>query len=431
MKTDSIYNVTKDGYINYGQYINNNRHIPLLFDGLKPSYRRTIYAALQVCGNQNKFVKSAQLTGYVIGNLHPHSSTAIYGVICQLVNAGIFEGQGSFGGSTVTGDVFEPAAERYTMVRLDSKWHSIFNELLPYVEWEDSYTGMKMPSYLPTPIPLVLLFGSLGIGFGTGNVTPNFGAKSLIKAFKTNNPYELYPAYKNITFDYNQSHFEDLWDKGYSVITYIPKVYRGSTPDCSDGIFVETDTRLLIPDLPLIKDKVSQGRLYTVDLTDESGDRLFIGKYPRIQENMDYYVNYIKENCKFQDTFRLFVTDGKTTRLISLKNWLEFTYTRYLGYINKMKESKINRLTREIRICNLIPRVGKLIVGNPEITESEVISNLSDANPSDVKACLGKPIRKLMKSDYSNEIASLNNQIDQVNAINPESYTMDILNRME
>lgn len=332
MEIKSIYDVTVDGYRGYGAYVNNNRHIPLIFDGLKPSYRRTIYGALVQCGSQNRFIKTANLAGYVIGNLHPHGDKSITGVISELVNAGIFEGQGNFGGATVLGDVFEAAAPRYTEVRVDPKWHSVFNELLPYVEWESSYNGTKMPSYLPTPIPLSLLIGSIGIGFGVGCLIPNFSAKSLIDAFKKDDPYELVPNYRDIKFDYNFCDFENMWSQGYATLSYIPNIYKGSAPDCRDGIYIRTDARFIVPNLPWIQDKVAAGRLFTRDESDLNGDVLFIGRYSSLREDMDAYVKYALDQCRVTEMYRLYVTDGTKVSLISLRNWIKFTYTRYLGY---------------------------------------------------------------------------------------------------
>lgn len=365
-----------------------------------------------------------------MGNLHPHG-TSIEGVIVQLVQIGILEGQGNFGGSTVTGDKFEPAASRYTEVRVDPLWHSIFSELMPFVDWEPSYIGVQMPSFLPTPIPISLLFGSLGIGFGIGCLIPNFSARSLIEAYLTDDPYKLAPNYNNITFNYAHCDFENMWIKGYANMAYLPTIRRGSTPDCSDGIFIETDNRFIVPNLPWVTQKVSEGRLFTRDESDGSGDRLFIGKYPKIQEGMNYWEAYCIQNTEYAETFRLYVTDGETTKLISLRDWIHFTYTRYLNYIEAMKSSRVAKLEREIRICELLPLVGACIHENPNADEwyiTDFIGNGTDIN--DVKACLSKPIRKLLKKEYGSEIESMKKSIIEVKSIDSKKYTMDILDKM-
>lgn len=88
-----------------------------------------------------------------------------------------------------------------------------------------------------------------------------------------------------------------------------------------------------------------------------------------------------------------------------------------------MKQSKINRISKEIRVLNLLPKIAKLIQDNPKISESEVISNFKDEQPADIKAGLSKPIRKLMRDDFSSEINSLNSQLESVKSIDPDEYT--------
>ena len=76
-----------EAYSEYGDYINKFRHIPKLEDGLKPVYKRVILGALEIASN--KKIKTATLSGYVCGPLHPHGSASINGVIAELVRAGI------------------------------------------------------------------------------------------------------------------------------------------------------------------------------------------------------------------------------------------------------------------------------------------------------------------------------------------------------
>jgi uncharacterized protein (DUF433 family) len=166
------------------------------------------------------------------------------------------------------------------------------------------------------------------------------------------------------------------------------------------------------------------------DESDESGDRIFIGRYSRIQEGMDGYVNYILNDSEVSEMYRLFVTDGKVTRLISLRNWISFTYHRYLGYIETMKQSKIKRIDKEIRVLSILPQIGDLISKNKNITENEICANFPDVSRDDIKASLAKPIRKLMQSEHTSEIEGLKNNRQKIESINAESYTLDILNKM-
>lgn len=57
----NIYDLTRDAYLEFGSYINNWRQLPQIIDGLKISYRRLLYSALQYPAG--KMIKSANLLG--------------------------------------------------------------------------------------------------------------------------------------------------------------------------------------------------------------------------------------------------------------------------------------------------------------------------------------------------------------------------------
>lgn len=86
-----IGTLVADNYFEYGKYVNWFRAIPAI-DGLKPVYRRILLAANDVASD--KLVKTAKLSGEVIGNWHPHGSASVEPVISYLVRRGLLIGQG-------------------------------------------------------------------------------------------------------------------------------------------------------------------------------------------------------------------------------------------------------------------------------------------------------------------------------------------------
>lgn len=56
-----IYDLTRNAYIEFGRHVNNWRQLPQIIDGLKISYRRLLYSALQF--PQGKMIKSVMLLG--------------------------------------------------------------------------------------------------------------------------------------------------------------------------------------------------------------------------------------------------------------------------------------------------------------------------------------------------------------------------------
>ena len=55
----------------FGDDVNKRRQLPLIYDGLKPAYRRLIYTALN---SGDKYTKVAAIVGNCIAKYHPHGS---------------------------------------------------------------------------------------------------------------------------------------------------------------------------------------------------------------------------------------------------------------------------------------------------------------------------------------------------------------------
>ena len=83
-----IGEVSRDCFLDFGNYINNQRHTAG-FDGCKPSYRRLIFASLQF--PKGKLIPSTTVISSV-ANYHPHSLTGIELLNSNLVHTGVFSG---------------------------------------------------------------------------------------------------------------------------------------------------------------------------------------------------------------------------------------------------------------------------------------------------------------------------------------------------
>ena len=145
----------------YGSYVVEDRAIPELRDGLKPSHRAMLYSALiegAVQGAAPK--KAAKVTGTAIGAFHPHGDKAVYeaGVTTANYNPPLIEGIGNFGTP-----IDNPAAQRYTEMRV-SKFSQLFmvdRGYMNVVPMIDNYSeDMKWPLYLPALLPTMLLCGN-------------------------------------------------------------------------------------------------------------------------------------------------------------------------------------------------------------------------------------------------------------------------------
>ena len=192
MSEEIISRNVSDAYVadmvRYSIETNRRRAFPDFKDGLKLVQRRILYAMAFSLPCTSRLVKTAQVTGRVMGELHPHGDSSIDEAIKNLTNwfdeyipliysesnMGSMQGQGA-------------AASRYTEVMLSEfSKDIIFKEMKEnpnIVDWTPTFTGDGMePEYLPVKIPLLLINGSSGIGTGKSTSIPSHNINEVIDA---------------------------------------------------------------------------------------------------------------------------------------------------------------------------------------------------------------------------------------------------------
>ncbi|MGL4198492.1 MAG: DNA gyrase subunit A, partial [Allorhizobium sp.] len=125
----SIMEEMQRSYLDYAMSVIVSRALPDVRDGLKPVHRRILYGMNELGLDWNKkYVKSARVTGDVMGKYHPHGDAAIYDALARMaqpwsLRMPLIDGQGNFG--SVDGD--PPAAQRYTECRLQKVSHALLD----------------------------------------------------------------------------------------------------------------------------------------------------------------------------------------------------------------------------------------------------------------------------------------------------------------
>src|SRR5947209_17090985 len=81
----TVENVMEDSYLRYSMSVIIDRALPDVRDGLKPVHRRILYT-MHANGWRStaSTVKSARVTGEVMGKYHPHGNAAIYDAMARL-----------------------------------------------------------------------------------------------------------------------------------------------------------------------------------------------------------------------------------------------------------------------------------------------------------------------------------------------------------
>jgi len=186
VKPRKIVDEMKESYIDYAMSVIVARALPDVRDGLKPVHRRILYAMLEEGLHYNaRFRKSATVVGSVLGRYHPHGDAAVYDSLARMaqdfsLRYPLIEGQGNFGSL----DNDPPAAQRYTECKLSRIGEEMLRDIeKETVNWVDNYDGTrKEPTVLPSPLPQLLLNGSLGIAVGMATNIPPHNLSELCDA---------------------------------------------------------------------------------------------------------------------------------------------------------------------------------------------------------------------------------------------------------
>jgi DNA gyrase subunit A len=185
IKSREISEEMRDSYIDYAMSVIVSRALPDVRDGLKPVHRRILYA-MHEDGQRHdsKYRKSALVVGNTLGRYHPHGDISVYDALARMaqnfsLRYTMIDGQGNFGSIDDS-----PAAMRYTECRLSRVGEEILKDIEKNtVNFIDNYDGTrKEPTVLPSPLPQLLLNGSMGIAVGMATNIPTHNLSELCEA---------------------------------------------------------------------------------------------------------------------------------------------------------------------------------------------------------------------------------------------------------
>jgi len=174
MINKDISNLIEEYMMDFSAEVLLNRAIPSLYDGLKISYRRILWAMKEM--NVISFKKSMSVAGRVMF-YHPHSTT--YPTIVSMVQKDnqlhpLLDGKGNFG--QYTSRDLAPAADRYTEIKLsDFAIDMLKNLNKNFIEFKNNYDGtLQEPEFINIKFPYILLNAQEGIAIGFSSKLPSF-----------------------------------------------------------------------------------------------------------------------------------------------------------------------------------------------------------------------------------------------------------------
>jgi DNA gyrase subunit A len=193
----------KSAYIDYAMSVIVSRAIPDVRDGLKPVQRRILYTMYEDgMKAEAKFRKSATVIGACLGKYHPHGDQPVYEAAIRMAQPfslryPLIRGQGNIGSID---DPTEYAAMRYTEMKLSKMGEEMLRDIeKDTVDFMPNYDGTrKEPQVLPSPLPQLLLNGSVGIAVGMATNIPPHNLSEILDA-------AIY------LLDHPKAHVEDLF----------------------------------------------------------------------------------------------------------------------------------------------------------------------------------------------------------------------------
>lgn len=371
----------------YGKYVNNERAVPYLLDGFKPSYRKQVLGGLSF--PKGRRVKVYKMIGEIMGEYYAHGDASLVGVVDELVHWGIFNGQGAFSRKFIDGSSEQMASPRYVECWMNDVWRDTFSILLPYVLTYRNEFGIMEPVYLPTPLPLCCVFGSKGIGLGARTVIPAFKPQTLLKAYKENDPSLLVSYYD---YDTKQDSI-DVWENPKCLIDYSYIVRLKDYPELSNkkSIQVTGETKIFVPKYTdLLNEWLEEGRVFVTDLSDENNLLVFSilnnMKYPTVEELLEQ----VKLSCSKRVRFEIRASFNNQVRYITLKDWIDITYNNYCRLLNEYKQDNLSKLDFQQSVIDNFESVVKLVykkLSNKEIQEKlkidiEIINSITNKSIS-------------------------------------------------
>lgn len=440
----NVLEQTKDDSSKYGIFVNRRRMVPDVRDGLKTVHRRIMYSAFndEHALNENRSVKSLAIVGTTLKKYHPHGDTAVYDAMKPLTNwfesyLPILDKQGNFG--TVQGD--SASAPRYTESYLSEfGLECVIGELAEdkqVVDWMSNYSDTVLePEYLAVKLPLLLINGSFGIGFGLKTEIPSHNTSEVIDAtinlIRNPNADVVLVPDQCMRCDIIESNFKAISNKGngsFKVRGIIdieeikgkPALVIKSTPNLVFLNTIKANIETMIKEKKLIQ---------IVDAYDDEPENEHEMRYVYILKkgsDANFVREVIYKNTDMEKTFKVNfeVLKGLDPVRMSYKSYLQYfiefrKMTKFRLYCNQLQKAKTKLHEKEPFIKYIQspdrPEIERMIESQTVIDDNFIIEKLiSSINITDLQARYIINARTKEKS-----IAYLNKYIEEAEALSKE-----------
>ena len=451
--------------ISYEKFINrelilfsmydNQRSIPSLCDGLKPSERKILFGCFK--RNLRDEVKVAQLTGYISEHsAYHHGEQSLSGTIVAMAqnfvgsnNINLLLPLGQFGTRNKGGK--DCASARYIFTNLNKVTRHLFNSndlpLMDYLVEE----GQKIePKYYLPIIPTILVNGTEGIGTGWSSNIPCFNPREIVLSIKNkikNGSFlKINPWYKGFQGEIK----EDPKKEG----TFIVRgQYHWSEEDPNTVIITEIpikkwtdDYKIFLQELMGVESLVSEDKnkdkkkgnnkeeeekkkkkkeIIVEDIRQNHTYnrvcfevKLLDGFADKFKKNSDLFIKTFNLESSLSITnMVLFDPEGKLRKYNTVEDIISTFYDLRLKYYQIRKDYMISVIKKEVAILSNKARFIKMIIEDELVIKKKmrnvIVNELYDLK-FDTQSTLDK-IRIKSKSEQEAEIELINQNLENEN----------------
>lgn len=439
IKNKTVTEYLDQEYAMYGMYTLENRAIPSVIDGFKPTARKIIYIADKVWrSGGEKPLKIFQLGGRIAADAHYHHGDgslngAIVGMAQSFKNSlPLLEEIGQFGSLRSP----EAGAPRYISTKLTENFRLLYKDF-ELLENQYEEGNMIEPKFFLPIIPTVLLNGSSGIAVG-------FATNILNR-----NPLDLIDACQK-QLDGKKVGKLLPWWKDYSGPV---EQVTGTNQYIMRGVYsIVNTTTVNITELP----PSMTFQKYEIHLNTLQ-DRGIIASYDDNSTNgINYTLKFARATLadliakgKLDQTLKMVETQtenltclnelGKLTIFEDTATVVEHFVNFRLSFYDKRKAFLINKFGEELTYLSNRAKFVKLIIDGKlkvnNVPKKEIILYLETANFDEVNGSynylLNMPIHSLTKETYEQllkEVADKKDQLAEIKKKEPiDMYKEDLV----
>ncbi len=426
-------------YAMYGMYTLENRAIPSVIDGFKPTARKIIYIADKVWRSGNeKPLKIFQLGGKIAADAHYHHGDgslngAIIGMAQSFKNSlPLLDEIGQFGSLRSP----EAGAARYISTKLTGNFRLLYKDFELLENQIEEGNTIEPKFFLPI-IPTVLLNGSSGIavGFATNilNRNPLDLVDSCLKVLDGKKVGKLLPWWKEYS-----GPVENVTGTNQYVMRGVYEIQNTTTVNITElppsMTFQKYETHLnSLQDRGIIysyEDNSTDGINYTIKFARATlSDLIAKGK-------LDQTLKMIETET---ENLTCLNEKGKLIIFEDVSQVVEYFVNFRLGFYSKRKAFLIKKYGEELVYLSNRAKFVKLIIDGKlkinNVPRKEIISYLQTAGFDEVNGSynylLNMPIHSLTKETYDqllNEVSEKKAELAEIKKKEPiDMYREDLV----